>query len=104
MKLKIIAIAITLALSAPAFAQVHVSGYTRRDGTYVQPHVRSAPNSTRSDNYGPSRQSSYDNSSSYYAPTYVSPYSRDQDHDGLSNQYDQDDDNDGIGDDYEPNY
>jgi len=30
---------------------VGVRGYTRRDGTYVQPHVRSAPNSTRLDNF-----------------------------------------------------
>jgi hypothetical protein len=30
---------------------VSVKGYTRKDGTYVAPHVRSAPNSTKSDNY-----------------------------------------------------
>jgi len=29
----------------------HVRGYTRRDGTYVQPHKRTAPNSSRRDNY-----------------------------------------------------
>ena len=34
-----------------AFAQVSVKGYTRKDGTYVAPHQRSAPNSTRNDNY-----------------------------------------------------
>lgn len=28
-----------------------VKGYTRKDGTYVQPHYRSAPNNTRNDNY-----------------------------------------------------
>ena len=26
-----------------AFSQVHVNGYTRKDGTYVSPHYRSAP-------------------------------------------------------------
>lgn len=36
---------------AQAHAQVHVRGYHRKDGTYVAPHYRSAPNSTRSDNY-----------------------------------------------------
>lgn len=30
---------------------VQVKGYTRKDGTYVAPHTRSAPNSTKSDNY-----------------------------------------------------
>lgn len=30
---------------------VNVRGYTRKDGTYVAPHVRTSPNSTKSDNY-----------------------------------------------------
>ncbi|MBI2514485.1 MAG: hypothetical protein HYV96_21125 [Opitutae bacterium] len=30
---------------------VHVKGYTKKDGTYVAPHVRSSPNKTKSDNY-----------------------------------------------------
>lgn len=30
---------------------VHVKGYTRKDGTYVAPHVRTSPNRTKSDNY-----------------------------------------------------
>ncbi len=33
-------LAATLALPALAAAQVHVDGYMRRDGTYVQPHYR----------------------------------------------------------------
>jgi hypothetical protein len=37
---------------APAFAQaVRVRGYVKKDGTYVQPHYRSAPNSAKSDNW-----------------------------------------------------
>lgn len=35
-----------------ALAQVRVEGYTRPDGTYVQPHYRTAPNNTPMDNYG----------------------------------------------------
>jgi hypothetical protein len=40
----------------PAFAQskggsVHVRGYTRKDGTYVAPHERSAPDSTPANNW-----------------------------------------------------
>ena len=30
---------------------VHVQGYFRQNGTYVQPHYRSAPNGTTLDNY-----------------------------------------------------
>jgi len=30
---------------------VHVNGYTKKDGTYVQPHERTAPNNTNLDNY-----------------------------------------------------
>lgn len=30
---------------------VQVRGYTRKDGTYVRPHVRTSPNKTRNDNY-----------------------------------------------------
>lgn len=30
---------------------VKVSGYTRKDGTYVQPYFRTAPNSTNRDNF-----------------------------------------------------
>lgn len=30
---------------------VHVRGHYRKDGTYVAPHVRTAPNRTRNDNY-----------------------------------------------------
>lgn len=48
-KLALLVTAILFA--APTFAQVHVDGYTRRDGTYVQPHYRSSPNSTVTDNY-----------------------------------------------------
>ena len=30
---------------------VYVSGYTKKNGTYVKPHRRSKPNYTRNDNY-----------------------------------------------------
>jgi hypothetical protein len=32
-------------------AQVHVNGYFRKDGTYVQPHQRSSPDGLKSNNY-----------------------------------------------------
>ena len=33
------------------FSGVHVNGYYRSNGTYVQPHYRSSPNGTKSDNW-----------------------------------------------------
>ena len=33
------------------FSQVSVSGYYKKDGTYVQPHQRTSPNNTITDNY-----------------------------------------------------
>lgn len=38
-------------MSFSAMAQVDVSGYYKQNGTYVQPHHRTAPNNTISDNY-----------------------------------------------------
>lgn len=38
-------------LDSFAKGSVHVRGYTRKNGTYVAPHYRSAPNSTKSDNW-----------------------------------------------------
>jgi hypothetical protein len=32
-------------------SSVHVRGYTRKDGTYVQPHRRSAPDGRKSNNW-----------------------------------------------------
>lgn len=37
--------------TANSFSQVYVSGYTKSNGTYVEPHYRTAPNTTRNDNY-----------------------------------------------------
>lgn len=34
-----------------SYAQVHVKGYYRKNGTYVAPHERTSPNSTVVDNY-----------------------------------------------------
>jgi hypothetical protein len=46
-------------LSVPSFAarnrqsgsDVYVGGYQKNDGTYVEPHYRSAPNANKWDNY-----------------------------------------------------
>lgn len=49
--MKLIFALLALALSTAAIADTHVKGYTRKDGTYVEPHYRSSPNSTTYDNY-----------------------------------------------------
>lgn len=46
-----IAALLTILLVLPCFADVSVRGYYRKDGTYVRPHKRSSPNSTKSDNW-----------------------------------------------------
>ena len=40
-----------MCLSSLAIADVQVKGYFRSNGTYVQPHYRSSPNSTGLDNF-----------------------------------------------------
>lgn len=45
----------TIAHAAPyrrRSSDVYVQSYTRRDGTYVRSHYRSAPDSSTSNNYG----------------------------------------------------
>lgn len=38
-------------LSAIAAGSNHVDGYTRRDGTYVEPHRRTNPDNSRTNNW-----------------------------------------------------
>ena len=42
---------VLLALVGTAQADEYVNGYVRKDGTYVQPHYRTAPDSTIQNNY-----------------------------------------------------
>ncbi len=70
----------TLALIAStgaALSDTYVRGYTRNDGTYVQPHYRTNPDSNRFNNYSsPGMTNPYTgqrgNSNSY--GTYSNPY------------------------------
>lgn len=50
MKLFILLLAF-IVVGAPLFGATRVKGYTRKDGTFVAPHTRSAPNRTKVDNY-----------------------------------------------------
>lgn len=92
---KILVCLLLVVFSLPTIAQVQVKGYYRKDGTYVAPHVRSAPNSTTSDNYGPSASSPLYTGRGSVTP----PSTRDADRDGVANMFDSDDDNDGSHDD-----
>lgn len=49
--MKLIAALMLVLAANVALADQYVHGYTRQNGTYVQPYHRSAPNSNRSDNY-----------------------------------------------------
>jgi hypothetical protein len=93
-KLALILAALGLLISPMvAFAKdVHVRGYYRKDGTYVQPHVRSAPDGVRWNNYGPSG-----------GVDMMNGRNRDADGDGTPNYQDRDDNNNGIQDDYDRN-
>jgi hypothetical protein len=47
----LIGCALALCTAVTALAQVRVNGYFRQDGTYVQPHYRSAPDNRIDNNY-----------------------------------------------------
>ena len=49
--MKLILILLLVALPCVAIADTYVHGYSKRDGTYVEPHYRSEANSTKFDNY-----------------------------------------------------
>jgi len=66
-----LATALFLTLPAGAFAQVSVDGYTRRDGTYVQPHHRSNPDSSYNNNWSVSPNTNpYTGQMGTHQPTY----------------------------------
>jgi hypothetical protein len=86
-------IAFSFIVPSLAYADdVYVNGYYRKDGTYVRPHIRSAPDSSLSNNYGPSTTDSQ----------LLNPITRDYDKDGTANYLDSDDDNDGAADESDP--
>lgn len=48
----VIGFIVCLTVAIPAFAgNVYVKGYTRKEGTYVQTHYRTAPDSKRDNNW-----------------------------------------------------
>lgn len=52
MKRLILIATLFIVLASSAFAKdIHVRGNTRKDGTYVKPHIKSSPNQYKGDNY-----------------------------------------------------
>jgi hypothetical protein len=63
-------------ISLSLYSQVYVSGYTKKNGTYVEPHYRSSPNSNPNDNYSfPGNTNPYTGKTSTGNPdTYLENY------------------------------
>ena len=78
---KVLMLALTivflLTLVGSVFADTWVNGYTKRDGTYVAPHVRSDPNGTVTDNWsfkGNTNPHTGKEGDNYYRHSPSSPY------------------------------
>lgn len=87
--MKALFLTLTIALLAlPAFARdVYVDGYTRKDGTHVQGHYRSAPDNTVTNNYsyqGNTNPHTGSVGSNRYEHDTTSPYYSGPDSDGNS--------------------
>lgn len=52
MKKSIVMLCLLVASGAAIAKDVRVDGYTKKDGTRVEPHHRSSPNDRKDDNYG----------------------------------------------------
>lgn len=83
----------------------HVNGYYRSNGTYVQPHMRSAPDNYKWNNYGREntmeRKERQNTGYGGYSNDLYQKKQRDYDHDGTPNYLDHDDNNNGLSDDNE---
>ena len=47
----IASVMLLFSMTASALADTYVSGYTKKDGTYVQPHYRSSPDRSYNNNW-----------------------------------------------------
>jgi hypothetical protein len=47
----LLTVVLVFVMLLPCFASTYVKGYYRSNGTYVAPHYRSSPNSTKLDNW-----------------------------------------------------
>jgi hypothetical protein len=79
--------------STQASADKLVNGYTKKDGTYVQGHIKSSPDSKRYNNkgsqtYGGSQRDEYSSGLGATNKSNSSYGYRDNDNDGMSNSFD----------------
>ncbi len=79
--------------SGAALADNYVNGYTRKDGTYVQGHMKSSPDAHRYNNrssqsYGGSQRDEYSSGTGATNKSNSSYGWRDNDSDGVGNPYD----------------
>lgn len=71
---KAILLIVLAAIGGQALADNYVKGYTRKDGTYVQPHYRSESNSIKYDNYSSQGNSNpYNGNQGYQRNEFSSP-------------------------------
>ena len=49
--MKLLFTLLALSIATSAFADTYVHGYTKQNGTYVEPHYRSSPDSSKFNNY-----------------------------------------------------
>lgn len=80
-------------LSGSIFAQSYINGYTRKDGTYVQGHMKSRPDENRYNNlgsqsYGGRQRDEYSSGTGATNRTNPSYGWRDNDSDSVINPYD----------------
>ncbi len=84
MLLKIMTVALlVVGFSGSSFAQsTYVKGYTKKDGTYVAPHHRSAPDGNKNNNWSTQGNTNpYTGKSGTQAPTYGGSSTTDKDKD-----------------------
>lgn len=79
--------------SAPVSADKWVNGYTKKDGTYVQGHMKNSPDSNRYNNkssqsFGGSQRDEFSSGLGATNKSNSSYGYRDNDNDGLSNSFD----------------
>ena len=83
--MKTIIALVAIAIATPTLAGNYVNGYTRKNGTYVAPHYRSAPDGNRWNNYSSQgnvnpytgrsgTESPYNPPRYNYGNTYSNPY------------------------------
>ena len=49
--MKLLFTVLALSIATSAFADTYVHGYTKQNGTYVEPHYSSSPDSSKFNNY-----------------------------------------------------